>query len=488
MFSSAKSLTLGNGYRILSLPEQPSQTKYPILYPLYLSLIWRLSPTFPENLHLAIWFTWPTVVLCLALAWRYYRREWGFQEAELWIALALLATSPYMLLYGCTMLSEIPFTCCLLTVLLLISRDGTRWAIAAGFVAGCAYLLRTSGVPLLVSIPAWYWWKKSPRAAGAFAASMLPFVVGWSLWSRTQALHTVDPTLTYYTDYIRYELLNVGFDNLHIVVWRNTDALLYAMGSLFLPKVFGGELWKILAQVIAIAMISGVVRLARRGLGLPYALYGALSGAMLIIWQYPPDERFLIPVFPLLLAGLITEAQHLIGLIRDALQHKEASQRLVAAGFASSLSLLLITGLGLQAYVTIYYLGDGQTEREKVARLQTAYHWISQNLPPDAAILSNDDPLLYLYTGHRGNLVLPLTRDWCYGDPRSSILNTYRNIADLARRRGLSYIFTAPGDLVRMTRDAEVTAEVESAMHNSPDLIPVYQGPSGTIYKVREAR
>src|SRR5271166_2973436 len=68
LFVSAKSLAIGDGYRILSLPEQPAQTKYPILYPLYLSLIWRLNPHFPENLNLATWFCWPLLVLSLALA------------------------------------------------------------------------------------------------------------------------------------------------------------------------------------------------------------------------------------------------------------------------------------------------------------------------------------------------------------------------------------------------------------------------------------
>jgi hypothetical protein len=63
-FVSAKSLATGQGFRILSLPEQPAQTKYPILYPLYLSLVWRANPHFPENLALAscsVGFFWRSV-------------------------------------------------------------------------------------------------------------------------------------------------------------------------------------------------------------------------------------------------------------------------------------------------------------------------------------------------------------------------------------------------------------------------------------------
>ena len=46
-----------------------------------------------------------------------------------------------------------------------------------------------------------------------------------------------DPTLIYYVDYLRYQFLNVGFDNLAVVVWKNVDQTLYGIGSLILPKV-----------------------------------------------------------------------------------------------------------------------------------------------------------------------------------------------------------------------------------------------------------
>src|SRR5580698_9987699 len=63
LFESAKGIASGEGFRILSLPERPAQTKYPVLYPLYLSLIWRVNPHFPENLTTARWFSWPLLVL-----------------------------------------------------------------------------------------------------------------------------------------------------------------------------------------------------------------------------------------------------------------------------------------------------------------------------------------------------------------------------------------------------------------------------------------
>src|SRR5205814_7604879 len=48
--TTAKALATGEGYRIISLPYEPAQTKYPPFYPLLLSFLWRLYPHFPENL------------------------------------------------------------------------------------------------------------------------------------------------------------------------------------------------------------------------------------------------------------------------------------------------------------------------------------------------------------------------------------------------------------------------------------------------------
>src|SRR5262245_45077137 len=49
---SAQALAQGDGYRLIGLPGQPPQTKYPPLYPGALALLWKLCPDFPANLVL----------------------------------------------------------------------------------------------------------------------------------------------------------------------------------------------------------------------------------------------------------------------------------------------------------------------------------------------------------------------------------------------------------------------------------------------------
>ena len=54
---TGKALAQGYGYRLINLPGSPFQTKYPILYPALLSVIWKIWPAFPENLLAMQWLS-----------------------------------------------------------------------------------------------------------------------------------------------------------------------------------------------------------------------------------------------------------------------------------------------------------------------------------------------------------------------------------------------------------------------------------------------
>src|SRR6266702_8851828 len=97
-FVTAKSVA-ANSYRIASLPENAFQTKYPPLFPLYLSAIWRINPNFPGNLQLATLLSWLAMVVYLAMAWLYYR-NCGFSDRRTWLLIGLLSVNPYVVRYG----------------------------------------------------------------------------------------------------------------------------------------------------------------------------------------------------------------------------------------------------------------------------------------------------------------------------------------------------------------------------------------------------
>ena len=179
-YLTAKSIAQGNGYRIPSLPENPAETKYPPLHPLYLSIVWKLNPNFPDNLRLASFFCWAALVLMLVLSWTLYM-DLRMPLWRVYLLGALLGINPYLILFGVTPFSEILFTCFVLMALILADEDGLVWAILAGLAASAAYLTRTAGIALLVAIPAWFLWRRQTRKAVAFAVAMLPGILAWTL-------------------------------------------------------------------------------------------------------------------------------------------------------------------------------------------------------------------------------------------------------------------------------------------------------------------
>ena len=486
LFVTGQSLATGNGYRIPSLPENPPQTKFPPLYPLYLSLIWRLNPHFPDNLRVATVFSWALLAICLLLAWRMYRCE-GFSEKRTRLLVALLAINPYLILFGCSMFTEVFFTCCVVATFLAARQRAMGMVVVAGLAAGLAYLSRTAGIALLVSVPAWMLLKRDWKGAGVFVMSMLPALIGWSLWAQAHLPRSTDQTLLYYTDYLGYRALNIGFDNLAVLLWKNTDQILYGMGSLLLPKVLDTLAVKMLAWVIAVAMIVGVVRLARRGIAVHYALFALVSVGIMLVWHFPPNERFVLPLYPLLIAGLLAELEHLGEMLKKAFHHKDFSQRVVAGLMSAAVVVVLGAAVVLQLYVSFVFLQEtANQKRAKLADLRAAYTWISANVPASAAVLSYDDPLLYLYSGRRGNY-MPLLSRWWYSEDHANIVNAYRNLPAYCRSRGLEYVYFTSDDLGREVGDEDRQA-IQRVVRESAELTPVFTAGIGTVYKLNRAR
>jgi hypothetical protein len=155
----------------------------------------------------------------------------------------------------------------------------------------------------------------------------------------------------------------------------------------------------------------------------------------------------------------------------------------VAVVFAAGMAAFFLAAIGLQAYMTFGMLNEvAAQERPKVAERRAAYRWMSQNLPADAKVLSNDDPLLYLSSGHRGNSILLMPR-WWYADDQKSIVDAYRNAAAYCQGRNLQYFYSTPDDLSRFT-EGESIDQVLAAVRNDPHLRPVFSDSVGTLYQV----
>jgi len=83
-FGSAKALAQGHGYIIPSLPGNPPQTKYPVLYPWLLSGVWKWNPSFPSNLVLGVSLTAFFSCWFLVAAFALLRKLKAWATGRLW--------------------------------------------------------------------------------------------------------------------------------------------------------------------------------------------------------------------------------------------------------------------------------------------------------------------------------------------------------------------------------------------------------------------
>jgi 4-amino-4-deoxy-L-arabinose transferase-like glycosyltransferase len=487
-FVSAKSLASGGGYRIESLPGDPAQTKYPPLYPLLLSLAWRINPNFPENLPLAAWISWLAIPAILILLAAYYPRM-GISDGRASLLLALVAINPYFIWIGSHLHSELFFLALALGAMLLVERAadqdaGPGLALAAGALAGLAYLARSAGIVMLVSAPLYLMLRHARRQAWHFAVAMLPFIGGWMVWANLHQLKTSDPALLYYTSYVGYELQNVSLTNLHLLLWKNVDELLKGLGSLIVPKVTDSLIEKIILEALAVAMVAGVVRMIRRGQAAHYAIFAAGSVILLLIWHFPPNERFVLPLFPLALAGLLVEMERLGGGLRRGLSQKDVGQRIAAVVIIGVGVVIFGGGLALQVYLDAFAMPEGsRQERASNSDDRAAFGWIRANLPAGSAIFANEDPVLFLYTGHPA-ISRPVPPALWYREDHAGTVEQFDSLVTYARLHGISHVYFARFD-ARQTITEEDRLAMENSIRSNPDLIQVFSKGAATVYRIR---
>jgi len=481
---SAQSLAQGHGYRIASLPGEPFQTKYPPLYPALLALVWKTVPNFPGNLPLAALVSWLLVPLYIAMIW-VFLREYGFKDRELGFLTIAAALSPMTALFGVTLMPELLFMVLLLSSIVLAERaeqspEAWRLAVAAGICGGLAYLSKSIAMPLLFTAPFCFGLRKQWRNAALFFAAMAPCVAGWQLWVAAHMSKSWDLVTLYYTNYVGMQFYNVPLRDLPLYIFHNIDGFLMGGGKVLIFDMPFGSIH--LERVLTVAAIVGCVRLARRNRKLQYPLVGAGMTAILLVWHYPPDQRFVFPLYPLLLAGLWTELANVWKALRASLQKPAQSDRVAARVGAAVFAVLALfvaftNFYGLFAFVPGVFAVHGA---DFEARLP-AYEWIATHAPQNAAVFAYDDPLLYLYTG-RKSCGMPIPTKFSYHGDDAGLDRLLHTIPDFARQYRLDYVLLTINDFYRDLGD-NGAKHLRESVESSGAFTPSYRAGVASIYR-----
>ncbi len=484
-FVCAKSLAEGRGYRILSLPAEPFQTKYPPLWPLALAAIWKLDPQFPENLRWGMALGWIMLPAFMALAWRWFRRS-GFGACLSTALGVMIALSPCAIVLSAGLMSDLVFSVVLVAAILAIERgdSGTWRALAAGALSAGAYLIKTAALPLAFVGPLWLALRKKYRAAALMFAAMLPAIASWTLWSRAHMSHARDLVTLYYTNYLGYQIYNVGWRDLPLVMWKNLDGVLCGVAELLIFDIAKSPWGTYFARFLGAVVIAGTVRLARRSGMTPYHWFALAYTAILLVWHFPPNNRFLLPLFPLLLAGLAVELANLARVIRHEWPHGRANKLVVAAISAAFAGVLYIAAVwNTRALVDDIPLAVAE-HRAVLASNRLAFAWIAQHVHA-GNFYAYDDPVFYLYTGHHA-ASLPVAPLPFYREDRESILRPFRAMPDFAHEQHLDYLLFTAADFHRDLATPERT-EVCRILSREPAFAPIYRSPLSSVVALHRA-
>ena len=478
--ASAKSLATGQGYRIPSLPGSPAETKYPPAYALLLSLVWRIDPRFPENLPVAALMAWMMLPLLVVVA-RLAFGSMGLDSLRAGVLCAMMTFSAPVVWFSINLMPELPFTCVLLASIVAADSDRKWWGSAsAGLLGGMAYLLKSAALPLLLTSPLLYLLGKRYRSAALFFGAMLPFVAGWMWWARAHQSPPGDSTWTFYTDYFAYQRLNVPWGDYPLVAWANLKTLWTSLGELTAAPVFDGALGRIPAYAAATITVAGIALLARRKVT-HYHAFAVGFLPLLVLWHYPPIPRFAFPLLPLLLAGLCTtalEAWRLVSSGQTIARRALAWPVLAILAALAPLAPAAIYGGPLFAF---YHLA-GQ-HREQRAGVLPAYAWIKANIPQDAALVANDDALLYLYTGHPA-ISLHTPPRFLYHEDRAGIAREYGAIDAFAARNHLRYLLRTTLDFKQDFTPAMGAEVVDGLLADPRRFRLVHRSGQSAVYEV----
>jgi len=444
--TTAKALAEGEGYRIISLPYEPAQTKYPPFYPFLLSLIWRAYPEFPQNLTAMTLLSVIATIGFLAITWRYLLNHEYATRWQASIVVAMTALNWRTMILATSVYSEMLFALLAVAALHLAEKHERAAStlltgVFGGVLIGLAFLTRSSGIALLISVAVYYairrQWKKA--LLPVTVASL--FVIGWIAWCYVNKTSAQSVNVPYYTSYIGHlnqvvsdlqaqsgssrltVFLNMAVENfvggILISVPLVSSGLSYNAFTGFSGYTLGAALCSAFLSLVLIAV--GFGRTLAKRIRLLHIYVVTCLGLYLFWLPNVSYDRFLMPMLPFLLLFLVGELGVLVSLARTGMQSREASRR-ISGAFITLVSILVVG-------ITLYGYGSGtyssfvslRTSAARAADDAEAISWINEHSDSSDVLVCYRDPKYFLYTGHKAVRSFPMTEGFSWEEDEASM-------------------------------------------------------------------
>ena len=448
----AKALSEGNGYRIISLPGDPYQTKYPFLYSQLLSWAWSLNPQFPDNVSLLNFFNVFFYFASLLLAYILYVQNTMGGKADALLYVFLVGANASVFSMTSYPLSDIPFMAAVLFCLTLSDptngfsiRPRSIVLLAAG--AGSAFLFRNAGAALILAGLIYLLLARQRKQFYLYVIVVGCLIVPWVLWQAMYGPAAIEnPLLAYYRSYESPAFFLAGSDP-GLAVQIIGANLLYSartVDSLMLLRALPE-----LRAVIYPLMIWGFWSILRRqnrffnGFILFYIV-------LILSWPWHP-ARYLMPLLPILLLSLFQGAQAATATTRP---HATEAWSAAIIPFVTRIPIgivVVFTAVWLWSYTQFdrtnhLALWHGFRASYGWTGFDETFSWIKQNTRTDDVLATAYDPMYYLYTGRKAVrpwIHRPETYFYPYGNATPD-LGSVDDIRDTLQKLSVRFLIVNP--------------------------------------------
>jgi len=383
--ATAKAIANGEGYVMPNLPGSPAQTKFPPLFPLLLSVAWRLNPTFPDNVPLLKIIPVAGVFLTSALTGLIARRL-SFSRWNAWLIALFVAAIPSSLYFSGLVMAETLYAALASLAILLLLRaeaDGSWRSVALAAAATiAAYYTRTAAIALVLGGTLALASRRRWAHCGLFLALCYVFaLLPWQLWQAQQA--SVPLTESYYTSlsYRQFNIVSAFTIPQKLSILRQNIRFLAddTTYSLFTPPRYIS--WAYIPFCAAIA--AGFYRLRRYR---AFVIPAVVSIIMPVLWAWRP-QRFIVPSLGLLVIALVA-----------AMPALRPSWLLAFLAVPVSIALAFQTADSVRKGIPAITFNRHPSNWKQVFEI---YTWLSANSRPDAVVISSGDPFVYLVSGRK---------------------------------------------------------------------------------------
>ena len=469
--ATARALATGQGYRIISLPHEPAQTKYPPFYPFLLSLIWRVNPEFPLNVTAMMLLSVIIAMAFLELTRRYLVAHGYANRWQALIVVALTALNWRTMILATSVYSEMLFSLLAVAGLHLAEqKEKDRYkrvsGLALGVVIGLTFLTRSSGIALLLSVAAYYALTKQWRRALLPVGVGSLFVVGWIAWSALNRTNAQFANVEYYTSYLGH--LNQVISDMQA---QSGSSRVGVFLSIAVQNFVGGILISVplISSGLSYGSFSGL-----SGYVLGLALCGAFLNLLLIAMEFIRTmaervrllhiyivaclllylfwlpgvsyDRFLMPLLPFLLLFLVSGLGRLASKARNSLISATSSK--LIHGTVLALVVAVVSGMSLYGY-TSGAISSLRSLEESAARASedlTAINWINEHTDPSDTLVCYRDPKYFLYTGHKAVRSFPMTEGFSWEEDEVSMEKLMREISRIIADSDARYLIVTSTD------------------------------------------